>query len=93
MTLPASRCPACHRTDAPPVQACPGCGAGTTEVSLPAVATVLARTQLPGRPWILLVELEGQARVLAQAGTDRPPAIGDEVALASGSDGLTYLVA
>lgn len=75
--IEASRCPACQRVAAPPEPRCLACRADTEATDLGPEGRVLTYTRLEG--WVALVELTGEARVLARFATE--PAIGDEVGL------------
>lgn len=75
--IQASRCPDCQRTAAPPEARCLSCRKPTEAIELPAEGRVLTYTDQEG--WIALVELEGQARVLARF--DEEPFIGVTVAI------------
>lgn len=74
--IEAAECPACGRVDVPPQPRCPACAAETEPLSVEPSGTVLARTRLEAS-WVGLVELAGEARVLAQ--TSRELAVGDRV--------------
>lgn len=75
--IEASRCPSCQRTATPPETRCLSCRTSTEGTRLEPQGRVLTYTDQEG--WIALVELEGQARVLARA--DEEPSIGEEVRL------------
>jgi len=75
--IAGSRCPACDRVAVPPEDRCLACRAGTEATQLAAEGRVLTYTNQEG--WIVLVELEAGARVLARV--DEEPAIGDTLAL------------
>lgn len=65
--MDASRCPACAFATAPPAERCPRCGASMSAHEITGQGRVLARTRLRGREdWIVLVELDDEARMLAR---------------------------
>lgn len=79
--IEGSRCPSCDRAAIPPEPRCLSCRAQTEAATFPPEATVLAWTKLDGEnDWIVLVELEGGARELAEAPAQ--PHVGEAVDLA-----------
>lgn len=77
--LPASGCPTCQRVATPPEPTCRACSGQTDPRHLPAHGDVLTKTRI-GQHWVALVELEGGARLLAEA--EEEPTIGQGYALA-----------
>lgn len=76
--IEASRCPACQRVATPGEDRCLACRAQTQATELPSEGTVLTYA-LAEETWVALVELEGEARVLARV--DEEPSIGGTVRL------------
>jgi len=63
--LQGSRCAACGRTSVPPEAACIACGAATREHAVEQRGRALAVTRLADARTVVLVELEGAARLMA----------------------------
>lgn len=65
--IEGARCPACERASVPGEARCLACRSVTEPASFEPTGRILARTQTdPQAGWIVLVELEEGARVLAR---------------------------
>lgn len=91
--IPASRCPRCQRTVAPPAAFCPYHPVAMTPTSVPGVGEIVAFTTLHAPPegfraplHIALVELEGGARFVCHGAETRGLRVGARVAIEAVED-------
>ncbi len=89
-TLPASRCPRCHRLVVPPARLCPDHPVTMEAATVPNVGEVVSFTTLHSPPegfkaplHIALVELDGGARLFCHGEETRGIRIGSSVGVES----------
>jgi hypothetical protein len=87
-TIPASRCPRCGETVAPPATYCPSHPVRMEPARVPAVGEIVSFTTLHSPPegfrsplHIALVELEGGARCVCHGAETRGLRVGSQVAI------------
>jgi hypothetical protein len=92
-TIPASRCPRCRRTCAPPARFCPDDGAPMTPAALPARGEVVSFTTLYSPPTgfasplhLALVELPGGAKFFCHGTETKGLRPGSRVAIEAVDD-------
>jgi uncharacterized OB-fold protein len=92
-TIPASRCPRCRRTCAPPARYCPDDGTTMAPTTLPARGEVISFTTLYSAPTgfasplhLALVELPGGAKFLCHGTDTKGLRLGARVAIEAVDD-------